>query len=903
MVPQLHPLFSLDNEVLPDQCPCSRRDIFRRMLQEDDEPPIWQTIVVGVTLFLMFVVMMMDWIGPDWVMVSGLIVFMVTEIVTIPEGLQGFSNEGILTVMSLFVVAEGLRRTGMLDHYMQLLWGHPKTIAGAQVRLMIPIAILSAFLNNTPIVAVMIPLTLRWSKIIGVHVSQLLIPLSYATILGGTCTLVGTSTNLVVTGLLEDDYPNDPASEIGLFDIAIYGVPNAMIGIAYMLAFAPFLLPKGGTQTSTEVDSILLGARVTAWSPAAGQTVKRSGLADAGGIYLVSIRREANGSALSVINDDLVISVNDELYFTGIVEEFSSFCDNNGLEVITTSNHASEFFETASKDQIGTTKETTFAADEMERLQIINRMVEQIHGKAPYELRASTSRVIITTEAFSNEPLLLVAVDTPARPGLHTDISTIFLQQGLEIRHSEATVIGQQSLSVWCCQSLKTILPDLGDLWSTLSSLLQTQTGVRKQIVRAVVTNSSKLIGHKACDFNFGDHFLAALVAYQKKGKNVKLDVEMGAGDLLALELTEGSPLYGMATIVSKDTNVETELVDIESADAMNHDARNDLDVLYEEDYGFQDKHFTEGEFSTAFILPPQSFLSGKSMAQSGYAKLEGVVLLKIERLSNHGKKTSPLNESSNTRPDTVTSLSNDDLLRAGDILWFSGSAEAISDLTKIQGLVLFEDEQCKKAAPSLQDRRLIQAVVARNSPLLGHTLRESRFRSKYGGAVIAIQRGSDRIRDHPADVRLQTGDVLLIQAGPLFADRHVSNYKTFALISEVHDSAPPRPRLFLLCIALIVASLAIAALEIRSLLITSAIVGIVMVGTGVVGQQEARDSIRWDLFVVVASAFGVGNAMRNSGVAEGLARFLVRIGRSLGIGGKDKVNRLFRSLQLFLPS
>jgi Na+/H+ antiporter NhaD/arsenite permease-like protein len=261
----------------------------------------------------MFVFMLTDRIGPDWMMVACLTLFILCEIVTIKEGLQSFANEGILTVMVLFVVAEGVKRTGALDFYMGLIMGKPKTVAGAQIRLMVPIAILSAFLNNTPIVAVMIPPTLCWAKNIGVQPQELLIPLPYATILGGTCTLMGTSTNLVVSGLLDKDYPDSESANIGLFDMAIYGVPDALIGLAYMLIFAPFLLPQGGTTTGADVDDLLLGARVTPWSPAANRTVMRSGLGNSGGIYLVNVRRAATGKIHRGVSKDFVILVGDEL--------------------------------------------------------------------------------------------------------------------------------------------------------------------------------------------------------------------------------------------------------------------------------------------------------------------------------------------------------------------------------------------------------------------------------------------------------------------------------------------------------------------------------------------------------------------------------------------------------------
>ena len=263
-----------------DHCPCLN-DFGRSLADAKAKNPsneLWQILVVSFTLLLMFAVLLTDKVGADWAMLTAVAIFMVTKIISISEGLAGFSNEGILTVLVLFVVADGISRTGALDWYMGKILGTPKTIAGAQVRLMIPIATLSAFLNNTPIVAVMIPITLRWAKHIGVPRQQLLIPLSYATILGGTCTLIGTSTNLVVTGLLDKQYPKDPDVDIGLFDVGVYGVPVAIVGLTYILITAPFFLPFGrssktGVDSAHDSDALLLGARLTPWSPAAGRTV------------------------------------------------------------------------------------------------------------------------------------------------------------------------------------------------------------------------------------------------------------------------------------------------------------------------------------------------------------------------------------------------------------------------------------------------------------------------------------------------------------------------------------------------------------------------------------------------------------------------------------------------------
>lgn len=93
---------------------------------------------------------------------------------------------------------------------MNKLLGRPVNTSGAQLRLMVPIAIISAFMNNTPVVVIMIPICQKWGKNVGISPAQLLMPLSFASILGGTCTLIGTSTNLVVAGLYADYFPDDP---------------------------------------------------------------------------------------------------------------------------------------------------------------------------------------------------------------------------------------------------------------------------------------------------------------------------------------------------------------------------------------------------------------------------------------------------------------------------------------------------------------------------------------------------------------------------------------------------------------------------------------------------------------------------------------------------------------------
>ncbi|MBM4182327.1 MAG: hypothetical protein FJ209_12335 [Betaproteobacteria bacterium] len=134
----------------------------------------------------------------DVVMVGGLTLLLLAGVLTPGEALAGLANEGMVTVAVLYVVVAGLVETGGTAWMSQSLLGRPRSVAHAQTRLMAPVAALSAFLNNTPVVAMFIPAVQDWARRHNLAVSHLMLPLSYAAIAGGTCTLIGTSTNLVV---------------------------------------------------------------------------------------------------------------------------------------------------------------------------------------------------------------------------------------------------------------------------------------------------------------------------------------------------------------------------------------------------------------------------------------------------------------------------------------------------------------------------------------------------------------------------------------------------------------------------------------------------------------------------------------------------------------------------------
>jgi TrkA-C domain len=162
--------------------------------------------------------------------------------------------------------------------------------------------------------------------------------------------------------------------------------------------------------------------------------------------------------------------------------------------------------------------------------------------------------------------------------------------------------------------------------------------------------------------------------------------------------------------------------------------------------------------------------------------------------------------------------------LEEGAVLWFSGSAKAAGDLRKIPGLISNENEEVAKIDEKLHDRRLVQAVMARKDPLVGKTVKEVRFRTRYGAAVIAVHREGSRVHEHPGRIKLHAGDVLLLEAGPSFiaksGENDRENDRYFALLSEVEDPALPRLWLLVPALVLTVAMLTVYTAELTSLLV-----------------------------------------------------------------------------------
>lgn len=254
------------------------------------------------------------------------------------DAFSGFSNEGMLTVGVLFLAVAGLAETGAVDFLLQGLLGRPKSAAGAQARMLAPVGLSSAFLNNTTVVALFLPLINDWCKKHRISPSKLMIPLSYISVLGGLCSLIGTSTNLIVSGLYQDMQKAQhlpAANGMGMFDITWIGLPCAIGGVLFIVLTSKWLLPdrQSAIGQSTDPREYTVEMVVETGSGLVGKTIEEAGLRHLPSTYLMEIQRA--GQVLQAVGPQERLQANDRLVFVGIVSSMVDLQKIRGLKPAT----------------------------------------------------------------------------------------------------------------------------------------------------------------------------------------------------------------------------------------------------------------------------------------------------------------------------------------------------------------------------------------------------------------------------------------------------------------------------------------------------------------------------------------------------------------------------------------
>ncbi|MBQ7531029.1 MAG: SLC13 family permease [Paludibacteraceae bacterium] len=283
----------------------------------------WITIA---TVLTMFSVLLFTKLRSDLVFLGAIAILYVTGVLDVKEAFSGFSSSSVVVIGVLFVVVAGLTHTGVLQWIVKHLLGQPKSYTGAVTRLMLPVAALSSFLSNTTVVALFVGIVKMWSKKLGVSPSKLLIPLSYASGMGGVCTLIGTPPNLIISGL----YADHTGTAMNVLATTIPGLFCLGIGVLSVIAMRRLLPDRKAPETAFEDTSeYTVELLVPADNPNIGKRIVDAGLKDIRGGRLIEIIHF--DEVISPVPDDEPIMGGDRLVFTGQIDEILDLKKSHGL--------------------------------------------------------------------------------------------------------------------------------------------------------------------------------------------------------------------------------------------------------------------------------------------------------------------------------------------------------------------------------------------------------------------------------------------------------------------------------------------------------------------------------------------------------------------------------------------
>ena len=290
----------------------------------------WSALIAPVCVAVTLFFLVRGRIASDLVMAGGISLLVLTGSLSPKDAFSGLASPSILTIALLLVVSQGVIETGLVQWVGPALFGRAKSVTVAQARLMLPVAAISAFINNTPLVAMCIPVVQDFAKRTKIAPGKLFIPLTYAATLGGVCSLIGTSTNLVVNEM----WTKSGRESFHLFDIAPVGIPVALVGIGYILLAGRWLLPETGKfelantdPRSYTVEMLVSGA------PIAGKSVEAANLRGLEGLYLAEVAR--GDEIIAPVEPTTLLQANDRLFFVGDVASVVQLQKLRGLSPAT----------------------------------------------------------------------------------------------------------------------------------------------------------------------------------------------------------------------------------------------------------------------------------------------------------------------------------------------------------------------------------------------------------------------------------------------------------------------------------------------------------------------------------------------------------------------------------------
>jgi di/tricarboxylate transporter len=369
-------------------------------------------IIVLIVIVFIIVSLYRNIIGPGFTFTIGIVALGIARILTPTEILSGFANEQIAVIVMLLILGDTIKQSAVIDSTFHKVFKKATTYKQFLVRMTMMVAGFSAFLNNIPLVAIMMPYVTVWSKRNGIAPSKLLIPLSYAAILGGCATLIGTSTNLVVNSLVVDQNIIPGLKPLNIFDFSFVGVPMIIIGIVYLVLFSNKLLPSRKDFAETLSDNTreyIAEVRVSEKAHYIGKTIAEAEFRNLKGLFLVEIIR--GEEAIKPVTPQTKILSDDILLFAGNTESISDLITSReGLQLaqlgMFSKKPHTELIEVVvpynSTLVSKTVKETSFRGKFDSAIIAIHRNGERISGKiGEVRLEAGDVLLLITGEDFA----------------------------------------------------------------------------------------------------------------------------------------------------------------------------------------------------------------------------------------------------------------------------------------------------------------------------------------------------------------------------------------------------------------------------------------------------------------------------------------------------------------------
>lgn len=374
---------------------------------------VLHTIIVITVLLFIIVSLYRNIVGPGFTFAIAVIILGIFGILTPREIMSGFANVQIAIILILLIIGEMIRRTSVVAILFDRMFKRSRSYKGFVWRMSILVSGFSAFLNNTPIVAIMMPYLYRWGKKNNIPVSKLLIPLSYAAILGGCATLIGTSTNLIVNGYAEDQILFDQDLSLSLFDFSIVGIPMIFIGMIYLIFFAEKLLPirKDAMEDfSAKSREYMVEVIVRKNSDIVGKSVSDAGLRNLKGLFLAEIIR--GPEVIRPVSPSNFIQEGDVLLFAGDTQTIVDMIDGDtGLQLSQVGMFAKKPHTEVLEIVIShnstliskTVKESNFRGKYDAAIIAIHRNGEKITGKVgDVKLKAGDVLLLLVGDDFNN---------------------------------------------------------------------------------------------------------------------------------------------------------------------------------------------------------------------------------------------------------------------------------------------------------------------------------------------------------------------------------------------------------------------------------------------------------------------------------------------------------------------